>query len=495
MRVSLKKTSFVTALTVAILGCDPNVVDPLSTITPLDQSANQFSIEQVNFDFAAGRVVDSDWGRVKVESGLTGYVNVFLEDNTTAAPQYHWVIDNMYVPEQESGPNAVRSSSETEAGPQLLPMTRYFDLRPNEVGNGPLSIVRAVVVTSTLPLPDSEEAMRVATQHPALAFTVEPTIINAEGDDGADEDVPTAATGATAAATGLAIQQVGFPPAPLTPVPGNNDKFATMISVFQSTWPNVETAKNQCVPMAHANTLRYLETQFNTSPMEWDLPQVAARGIGRYVPNPEGLALYEAVPEMSIVAQVDQRTKRVGVNDFESGKGSTHCQSMRGVFAYLHEEAGDEARAVFRHQGSVPFFGIGDGVCGDYPLEDIGANNSTREGVVPTWQWIYDQLVADRGVVMSYGRYNSEGKRTGGHMLRVYGAAKINGKDYLYVLDDGNQGDNSVGTRLQTFQVADTENSGAAGKGKTNDMLNIDGQSWEIEFALSTEALFNVFIP
>jgi len=48
---------------------------------------------------------------------------------------------------------------------------------------------------------------------------------------------------------------------------------------------------------------------------------------------------------------------------------------------------------------------------------------------------------------------------------------------------------------VHTFEVADTENSGEDGEGKTDNMLNIDGKSWEIEFSLSTQAHPVLLIP
>ena len=130
----------------------------------------------------------------------------------------------------------------------------------------------------------------------------------------------------------------------------------------------------------------------------------------------------------------------------------------------------------------------------DVPLAiDLGGNVSNREGQNPTWQWMFDQLVLGRGVAICYSRYDVDGNRTGGHCLRVYGACKIGGTEYLYLLDDGDQGDNEVGTRTRVFEVADTSSPGMPGI--PNGRLEINGGTAEITFANSIKVTPTLAIP
>ena len=57
-------------------------------------------------------------------------------------------------------------------------------------------------------------------------------------------------------------------------------------------------------------------------------------------------------------------------------------------------------------------------------------------------------------------------------MVRVYGAAQYNGKKYLYMLDDGNQGNNFEGLRTFSFEVTDDHTPGMPGV--PNGFLEID---------------------
>ena len=467
--------------------------------------SGKVALQQVQMLFEAGRIINSDWGRIRVKrwhraDDCSGYVNVFLEADARTDRDLEWAVDNMHVPRpfhcqgKCNGPvkhNEV-NRGKPENNKHNFPMTRFFDLRPNEVGMGRVSHLRGVVVLSERPLPNSDEIWRAVGELPILRYPVGQALYNAEGDLG--EVVPDSTPPPVFPPESLTYHLVGQPPQPTYPPFVPDLDLAAPIEVFQDTWPNVNAGNNQCVPMAHANAFRYLETQFNVLPLTWNLPHFAFRGLG-IVDNAGDVLFWTAVPDNSVVAHVDQKTKRAGVFDFETGSGSNRCQNIRGAFAYIQEFLGAD-RAIFRHQGGADFYGFGDNNnCNDYLPEAIGNYESHREGVVPTWQWIFDQLLAGRSVVISYGYYDSNGLRTGGHMLRIYGAAKYSNKTYLYGLDDGIQGDNFVGTDLPFFEVADTENSGEDGEGKTDDMLNIDGQSWEIEFALSTQALPGLIIP
>ena len=106
---------------------------------------------------------------------------------------------------------------------------------------------------------------------------------------------------------------------------------------------------------------------------------------------------------------------------------------------------------------------------------------------------MFEQLQLGRGVAILFGRYDMNGNRTSGHMVRVWGAARYNNKDYIYTLDDGKQGINSYGLRNQQWQVADTGQPGLAGA--PDGRLNMNGMTWEIEFAISTEAKPTLAIP
>jgi hypothetical protein len=314
---------------------------------------------------------------------------------------------------------------------------------------------------------------------------VRPVIVNAEGDLQEDGTSPRGGVDDP----GL----IGPPPLPPDPGPGPIDDLAFPIAVYQANQRNMECAKNQCVPMAHANTLQYLEDRYNSIPLVWRLPQLPIPGIGRSFSQGGGdIVFWEPIPENSLVANIDSRTKRSGVKDFETGNGTSRCQQIRGAFGYM-AAFGNLAKVKFRHQGGDdPIYGDGT-VCDSDELVDLGGLITATEGVNPTWDWIFEQLQKGRGVAMSFGRYNNAGNRTSGHMVRVWGAKRFDGKDYLYTLDDSDQGDNEVGTRTEQWEVADT--GGPGDPGNPDGRLNMNGTTWEIEFAISAEAMPTLVIP
>jgi hypothetical protein len=285
---------------------------------------------------------------------------------------------------------------------------------------------------------------------------------------------------------------VGPPPEPLPPVPTPDfpsDIFFP-IEVIQKDAPNVDCAWNQCVPMAHANVLGYLEERYNGGILTWDLVHPHVPGIGK-VDAAGDVPFWTPDPANSMVAQIDALTRRMGVVNPNVGDPTlTRCQQIRGILGYL-TAFGDQAQVVYRHQGSSEVLGAGN-TC-DNGTVPLGNLTSQRQGEFPTWQWMFDQLQKGRGVAMSFGRYNSDGERTSGHMVRVWGAARHLNEYYLFTLDDDLQGDNIWGTINTEWKVADTGSPGMPGV--PDGRLNLDGLTWEIEFAISAEAIPTLNIP
>jgi hypothetical protein len=452
--------------------------------------ANLVSLQQVTWDLDAGRVADSDWGQIEIRTrppfpealGSAGYVNVFLPDPIrTAAVQ--WVVNNLYV---------AISPACGETGPprrNSLPSTAYFDLRPGVEGSGRVLRLQTIVVFSQQPLPNISRVRELVASLAPTVFTVQPVVVNAEGYLGESGE-----STARVAATSIA-ELVGPPPQAIIVGPDLPADLGFPILVTQAIAPNIEAAQNQCVPMSIANAYGYLEQRYDNVPLAWSLPHSPIPGIGRTTVSGDVIG-WQPDPETSLIAQVDYRTTREGVFSFLTGAGSDLCQMVHGAFGYLAAHGG-QAAATFRHQGSVQFLGDTnvepEAHCSGGPFGFPGFL-STRQGEHPTWQWIFEQLQAGRAVVMCFGFYDVGGNRTGGHMLRVWGAGHLNGRNYLYTLDDGNQGlPTNGGIRTQSWEVADTGQPGLAGI--PDGQLNMGGTNWEIEFAMSIEAKPTLNIP
>jgi hypothetical protein len=501
-------------LVTVALGQQSQVPDT-SFVEPLVPTAAGVTIQQVSFVFDAGRAVDTDWGQIQIDpvrwgnaTGMdSGYVQLVLyPDSSAFAPK--WVVRNLYLPPAIVGlcpndsdgttpdPTGVPGTAPPSQGPVLVvvrvggpPLSTYFDLRPDTDGSGPLRSISARILVSKQPLPEIAEILRVLAQFGRQDIPVEPVVVNAEGY--ARQNRFNITPVGVISALGAGDDLVGPPPLPPDPdpLPNLGLDLAYAIEVIQSDQPNVNCAKNQCVPMAQANVFGYLEDRYNALPLLWNLIHFQTPGIGKESAAGDVL-FWIPVPTDSLVANVDALTMRLGVTSSSTGEGSDICQLMHGALGYI-AKYGQQATAVFRHQGGDALYGE-NASCDDGPVA-FGGLVSTREGLHPTWQWFFDQLQQGRGVAMCFGRYDIEGNRTSGHMVRVWGARRFNGTDYLYTLDDSNQGPNSTGLRTQVWEVADTGQPGLAGL--PDGQLNMNGSTWEIEFAISTEAKPTLLIP
>ena len=218
--------------------------------------------------------------------------------------------------------------------------------------------------------------------------------------------------------------------------------------------------------------------------MSWRLPHFSSPGIGR-VESVGDVVTWQPIPQSSRIAQIDARTRRTGVFDFETGSGSSRCDYMPAVMSYF-VSFGQAEQIVFRHQGGAAVYGDGASCDNDDVLLPLDGVTSTREGSAPSWDWVFDQLQHGRGVFVSVGFYDAAGVRAGGHALRIWGARRFDGRDYFYTLDDSDQGLNSAG--LQTTQWEVSDQNGPGQLGTPNGVLEFDGTSKELEFVLSMEA-------
>lgn len=448
-------------------------------------------LRQVNFAFDSGRLADSDWGRADIDAAALraaigpagGYVNVVLHAPGVGPV---WAVENLrIVPEGLAARDGITQAMLAAEGlpsqQPAVPMAAYFDLRPGVRGAGRLGAAYASVVASSAPLPALDRVWSLLRQAPPAAWAVTPVDENPQGDLGAD--------GPQRARTTLSAG-VGEPPAPVQPRPETPGDLAFADEVLQAAQPNLQAAKNQCVPMAHANVVGYLRLRYNHLPLSWPMPHHSMPGLGRTM-SAGDVIFWQPDPTISRVSQIDARTRRTGVYDFDHGGGSTRCQSMRGVMSYFATQT-VPGQVSFRHQGGHALYGAG-GTCDGDPTLPLAALQSAREGNEVTWDWLRQQLAAGRGVYMSYGRYDAAGERTGGHAVRVWGVRRFNGKHYVMTLDDSSQGLNNSGLRTVQYGVSDLTRPGAPGV--PNGRLELDGGSSEIEFAFSVQAHPTLLIP
>ena len=154
---------------------------------PVNLRNKAMTIQQIIFDFDAGTVRGTDWGRVqfdpvmwgKVSGMKSGYINMFVHSQGRS-DTVNWVVQNLFMPAQNvkncppsAGNNAELSRGPSSARPgrrpaavhlakRSMPMSVFFDLRPDIDGSGPVDSIMVNVVVSKQALPVVEEILDIA---------------------------------------------------------------------------------------------------------------------------------------------------------------------------------------------------------------------------------------------------------------------------------------------------------------------------------------------
>ncbi|MFC1969368.1 hypothetical protein ACFLVF_02635 [Chloroflexota bacterium] len=415
IKLQIRTLKIVFAILLAGFLCFPGV-NVLAHDVFFDIFPNQGVVfDQVSFTFPESEVLNSDWGRVTVYPDdiqtaigssviLGGYINIYTDAG--------WVVPNLPV--------------EILDGP---PLTTYFDLGLES--HSPLEMLSARVVYSS---------------HPTIRFG-----------DGERGHFPVGVSEWNAQGAGEGNGSTVGPPPP--PVPG--DLVGPNEKTVKTVVPNVQAAKNQCFPMAYANSLQYLEEQYN-------IP----------VPHDHKLGLKG---DNSLVGKLDEAANRTAPKRYDGGK-MWFVPMLKGKFEYL-DANGLADKLVHKHQGQ----GWGDPdknqalPDGDFEHKGI---KSKEQGNKVTWQWIRDELKRCEDIELVFAYYNEEGDITGGHAVRVYASGITQGKQWIRYLHDRTQtylvvttvyGDD-VGLETVQQEVKDLDGDGT---------LNLGSASREILFAMS----------
>jgi hypothetical protein len=452
---------------------------------------------QVHFQFDFGQLADSDWGQVEVyasklekySNGCGGFINVFAYSPFLEEPQR--VVADMYIPPthddgvcvlndvkdvEERDASRGRSTAENE-----IPYARFLDLRPGGEAVGPLPEMDVLGIFSHQPLAHRLETITLA--HPGIGpnrFPVDPAPYDAQGGFTflpGDDPLPLPDPN-----PGNLIDP--GPPPPVVNLPMDVDDFTFPEEVMQGGWPNIESAKNQCFPIAIANVMGFLERSFDSEQiMEWDLPHsLSTRGLGLVRTTGDVLS-WIASPGFSLVANVDKFAQRLGVTGENVGEGTTGCGYFNAVFGY-GAAFGDEAGIEYRHQAGQSTIDPNALPGCEAPPFDVGDKVSTREGIEVTFDWIFEQLSKGRGVLIGITYFDS-GEPSGGHGMRVRGATRVNGHTYLTFVNDKQQGSGFGGLEYPVFEVSDTR--GPLLTAVPNGKLELDHGTTEINFAMSFE--------
>jgi hypothetical protein len=400
------------------------------------------SFAQVDFTFSNANVPNSDWGRLEVDAATVlndqgfprGYLQAYIDSG--------WVIQNLQVDTSHVDTIAV-----------------YFDLFV-DLGVDITSLSAHVELTS--------EPVSYFTDGPRVTYPVDVVQYNAEGSAG---EMQTTA--------------IPEPPKPI-------DEFNPEGLTYSKVKPNVEgenvqTAMNQCAPMAIANSLQYLENRYGIN-----IPHDHKPGIRG---------------DNSLVGQLDEHMKRVRCTPLDAD-GNCTCpagtipirtdgcgvyvkEMVDGKFSYLKAN-GLGNKLVQKHQGyhHCPNPGPNEPgrlPAGDYtdPNTGITSKDASVNGKV-TFDWLYAQVDSCEDVEVIYCYEDEDGNCVGAHAVRIFGAGKTLGVPWLKYKDDAEQTDtdpnDEEGLEEAQVFVSDLDGDG---------MPNFGSIDQEITFALSESPCCN----
>jgi hypothetical protein len=361
------------------------------------------TFERVNFTFNSNfsaSLEETAWGRISIDKDdlfphkrmSCGYINVFTDEG--------WVVQNLPV----------------DLGDEATSPAMYFNLGAVNSAD----TLSAHVEFSLFPLHKFKDG-------PRTEFTLGDAAWNAQG------------------ASELETETVGAPPE------GNMDfSHKWLFRKHKQKNQNVQAAINQCVTMAMANSLQYLENRY-----------------GLPIPNDHDPGVKG---DDTLVGQLDTATDRIATSR-TSGSGLWFVPWLEGKFEYLAAN-GLADEVVHKHQGRG-WGGAGQAIPdGDFTSSGI---TSTDEGDTVSWDWICKEVKRGEDVEIAFSYDDASGVPTGGHAVRVFACGRTFGQPWIGYLHDSVQSDDNAGLEQVFVFTTDTDNDG---------MLNI-APNWEIRFALS----------
>jgi len=325
-------------------------------------SISGINFYQVDYQWTYSTYINSDTGLIVVNidelnaaTGLeSGYVNVYTSQG--------WIVENL----------VIIQDSTTNIFPYPTVGT-YFNLGQS----GDVKSIGAYIEYTAEPY---LEFVYSAALPP---YPVYDTELNAEGGEDA------------------MVRRAEPPDVETLPGPGGNfNPFGQNTHCVQKEHPNIECAKNQCVPAAYANNLQYLENWYGTYIQHVNIP-----GLGG---------------DNSLVGNLDIYMDRSFVNR-SVGSYTGYTDSIEGLVEYTYKAS--VTGIEIRHQGWE-----GDK---NIQYEDEVGYISYGQGLDVKFDFIYEEICAGSAVELAYKKETG-----GGHMVQIVAAGYILDVPYIYYLDD-----------------------------------------------------------
>jgi hypothetical protein len=353
------------------------------------------SFNQVDFILGRGTHENTDWGEIVVNiktvkraTGIeSGYVNGYTDSG--------WVIENLIIIKD--------FPYET--------VSTYFDLgKSGQVRE--IDIHIEVTTDPFLKFSGSERA----------SYPVGDVVYNAEG-------------------AGSKILTFDPPDPPLAGEMGDNYlELGEKYEVAQPDHPNVQSSKMQCVPVAYANSLQYLENRYGMpvgDDLEW--------GCYSYVTG--------HTPEETLVTRFDSLMDRPAFN-YYIGEGTGYKDGLEGFLKYT--SLPPLSWIDVKHQGEY----------GDEDVYGFFDRKSEGQGTDIDFEFLLESMEQGHAVYLAFGRYDENDDRYGGHAVQLVAAGYVFGVPFITMADDGTQAHVSEdpffteGLRTPTRYLEDSDDDG-----------------------------------
>ncbi|MBI2527572.1 MAG: hypothetical protein HYY95_17430 [Candidatus Rokubacteria bacterium] len=360
------------------------------------------TFNQVDFAYTLATIPNSDWGTATVDvaalASATGISGGFLNVHSS----FGWVIQNLPV-DPSSGYSTIGTSFNLGTSGSIV--TRVLNLSV-EYTASPISLFSGNV-TNPFALPPTND------------------VVAAEGYGAGSVTNPGAP-----------------PPVRTLAFPGASTELN-----WQPGHPNVQTADDQCAPMAVANSLAWLNT--------------AHPGSLRLDPHVMGLG-----PDGSLVGQLETDMGRTFRNR-RDGDGIGADSILEGKFEYL------DRNKPLRSLVTKHFDPGKDEIVGDFTRHKRTSADRTTAGdtVADLVKFICSEIKAGEDVELGYLFDGG-----GGHFVDLTGCGFILGIPYVTFVEDADQTNDTRGLRHWFSLLVDTDGDGR---------INFDGRNHEVSFVIS----------
>jgi uncharacterized protein (TIGR03437 family) len=285
------------------------------------------------------------------------------------------------------------------------------------------------LLDSTIQSDNPAPGTRIATVRANIAVTPDPLLAAPPFNSATATVLP---VGQESVATcGAGAPGDGVPPPPENPPFSSTGRTYSYVQPYSAL--NIHAAHNQCVPVAFANSLAWLDASHH----DFNLPNRHEAGF----------------MDDTLVGTLERRMGRTASSK-SNGQGVGFDDAMRGKFEYLDQNRLTRM-LVHKHQGQ--------GAGSDF---SAFGQISRSEGSRLTFEWLCGQIEAGEDVEILYEvpPSNPRVPFRSSHMVRVIGCGETRGAQWIQIIQDAKQGNidpnNLAGLEVKHVWLHDFDGDG-----------------------------------